>query len=106
MSDDVHLMLERDVSYLLIVLRFSLDVSVDCFRYGSCATSHDFEIYAPHASFEDPLMCAHGYVLEVKDIYQSLILFILVQMAIPLTRKSVHDVRFLWIKIMSDANYY
>lgn len=31
------------------------------FRYGSCATSHDFEIYAQDASFEDPLMRAHGY---------------------------------------------
>ena len=31
-------------------------------RYGSCATARDFEIYAPDATFEDPLMCAHGYV--------------------------------------------
>lgn len=64
----VHLMLE---TYLLIGLRFSSYVSVDCFRYGSCATSHDFEIYAPHASFEDPLMCAQGYVLEIKEFYRN-----------------------------------
>lgn len=38
--------------------KFSL---IYCFRYGSCATPRDFEIYAPNASFEDPLMCAHGY---------------------------------------------
>lgn len=30
------------------------------FRYGSRATARDFEIYAPNATFEDPLMCAHG----------------------------------------------
>jgi hypothetical protein len=30
--------------------------------YGSCATARDFEIYAAHATFEDPLMRAHGYV--------------------------------------------
>lgn len=24
-------------------------------------TARDFEIYAPDATFEDPLMCAHGY---------------------------------------------
>ncbi|KAK6933572.1 hypothetical protein RJ641_036466, partial [Dillenia turbinata] len=28
--------------------------------YASTATARDFEIYAPHATFEDPLMCAHG----------------------------------------------
>ncbi|XP_061362291.1 uncharacterized protein LOC133306035 [Gastrolobium bilobum] len=39
--------------------------------YGSCATSHDFEIYAPDASFEDPLMCAHG-VKQIKSAFYSL----------------------------------
>lgn len=33
------------------------------FRYGSCATPRDFEIYAPDATFEDPLMSAKGYAL-------------------------------------------
>lgn len=33
------------------------------FRYRSSATPRDFEIYAPNASFEDPLTSAHGYVL-------------------------------------------
>ncbi|GFP81751.1 hypothetical protein PHJA_000318400 [Phtheirospermum japonicum] len=28
--------------------------------YASRATPQDFEIYAPNATFEDPLMCAHG----------------------------------------------
>ena len=31
-------------------------------RYGSRATARDFEIYAPDATFEDPLMRAHGCV--------------------------------------------
>ena len=30
-------------------------------RYGSTATSKDFEIYAPGATFEDPLMRALGF---------------------------------------------
>lgn len=34
------------------------------FRYGSTATARDFEIYAPDASFEDPLMRAHGYAFR------------------------------------------
>ncbi|XP_004496116.1 uncharacterized protein [Cicer arietinum] len=34
--------------------------------YGSCATSHDFEIYAQDASFEDPLMRAHGYLVSQR----------------------------------------
>lgn len=33
------------------------------FRYASCATPQDFEIYAENATFEDPLMRANGYVL-------------------------------------------
>ncbi|KAJ4720559.1 Nuclear transport factor 2 (NTF2) family protein [Melia azedarach] len=39
--------------------------------YGSCATAHDFEIYAPLASFEDPLMCAHG-MKQIKSAFYSL----------------------------------
>ncbi|XP_004496115.1 uncharacterized protein [Cicer arietinum] len=39
--------------------------------YGSCATSHDFEIYAQDASFEDPLMRAHG-VKQIKSAFYSL----------------------------------
>ncbi|KAF3434442.1 hypothetical protein FNV43_RR25545 [Rhamnella rubrinervis] len=39
--------------------------------YGCCATPRDFEIYAPHASFEDPLMCAHG-VKQIKSAFYSL----------------------------------
>lgn len=35
--------------------------SVHCFSYASRATPQDFEIYAPHATFEDPLMQAQGY---------------------------------------------
>ncbi|OAY84679.1 hypothetical protein ACMD2_07174 [Ananas comosus] len=31
--------------------------------YGSSATARDFEIYAPNATFEDPLMRARGYEL-------------------------------------------
>ncbi|KAJ7970663.1 Nuclear transport factor 2 (NTF2) family protein [Quillaja saponaria] len=39
--------------------------------YGSCATPHDFEIYAPDASFEDPLMRAQG-VKQIKSAFYSL----------------------------------
>ncbi|KAF1860564.1 hypothetical protein Lal_00021608 [Lupinus albus] len=38
--------------------------------YGSCATCKDFEIYAPHASFEDPFMSAHG-VKQIKSAFYS-----------------------------------
>ncbi|KDP22004.1 hypothetical protein JCGZ_03074 [Jatropha curcas] len=39
--------------------------------YGACATPRDFEIYAPHATFEDPLMRAHG-VKQIKSAFYSL----------------------------------
>ncbi|KAF8397964.1 hypothetical protein HHK36_016890 [Tetracentron sinense] len=39
--------------------------------YGSCATPRDFEIYTPDATFEDPLMCAHG-VKQIKSAFYSL----------------------------------
>ncbi|EEF45755.1 conserved hypothetical protein [Ricinus communis] len=39
--------------------------------YASRATSRDFEIYATDASFEDPLMCAHG-VKQIKSSFYSL----------------------------------
>lgn len=39
--------------------------------YGSCATAQDFEIYAPNASFEDPLMRAHG-VKQIKSAFYTL----------------------------------
>ncbi|MED6135266.1 hypothetical protein PIB30_044780 [Stylosanthes scabra] len=39
--------------------------------YGSCATSQDFEIYAPNASYEDPLMRAHG-VKQIKSAFYTL----------------------------------
>ncbi|KGN52177.1 uncharacterized protein LOC101206496 isoform X2 [Cucumis sativus] len=39
--------------------------------YGSSATPRDFEIYAPDASFEDPLTRAHG-VKEIKSAFYSL----------------------------------
>ncbi|RVW30300.1 hypothetical protein CK203_094535 [Vitis vinifera] len=41
------------------------------FRYGACAAPRDFEIYAPDATFEDPLMCAHG-VKQIKSAFYSL----------------------------------
>ncbi|KAB1225432.1 hypothetical protein CJ030_MR1G019314 [Morella rubra] len=40
-------------------------------RYGSCATPRDFEIYAPDATFEDPLMSAKG-VKQIKSAFYSL----------------------------------
>ncbi|GAV70400.1 hypothetical protein CFOL_v3_13898 [Cephalotus follicularis] len=52
-------------------LQFSSDVSMVCFRYGSCATPQDFEMYAPDASFEDPLMCAIG-LQQIKSAFYSL----------------------------------
>ncbi|KAL0538660.1 hypothetical protein IC582_022812 [Cucumis melo] len=39
--------------------------------YGSSATPRDFEIYAPDASFEDPLTRAYG-VKEIKSAFYSL----------------------------------
>ncbi|CAA2935064.1 Hypothetical predicted protein [Olea europaea subsp. europaea] len=39
--------------------------------YASRATSKDFDMYAPHATFEDPLMCAHG-VQQIKSAFYSL----------------------------------
>ncbi|KAM0939773.1 putative NTF2-like domain superfamily protein [Dioscorea sansibarensis] len=39
--------------------------------YASRATAQDFEIYAPGATFEDPLMCAHG-VKQIKSAFYSL----------------------------------
>ncbi|KAK4283994.1 hypothetical protein QN277_000888 [Acacia crassicarpa] len=39
--------------------------------YGSCATAVDFEVYAPDASFEDPVMCAQG-VKQIKSAFYSL----------------------------------
>uniref|UniRef100_A0A7C9CJV9 SnoaL-like domain-containing protein n=2 Tax=Opuntia streptacantha TaxID=393608 RepID=A0A7C9CJV9_OPUST len=39
--------------------------------YGACAKAQDFEIYVPHATFEDPLMCAHG-VKQIKSAFYSL----------------------------------
>ncbi|PON84374.1 NTF2-like domain containing protein [Trema orientale] len=39
--------------------------------YASKATPKDFQIYAPDASFEDPLMCAHG-VKQIKSAFYSL----------------------------------
>ncbi|KAL8233258.1 hypothetical protein R6Q57_003036 [Mikania cordata] len=46
--------------------------------YGSHASPQDFEIYAPNASFEDPLMCARGnttlnlMVIQIKSAFYSL----------------------------------
>ncbi|CAL4971968.1 unnamed protein product [Urochloa decumbens] len=39
--------------------------------YGSRATARDFEIYAPNATFEDPLMRAHG-VQQIKSSFYAL----------------------------------
>lgn len=39
--------------------------------YASRAIPADFEIYAPDATFEDPLMCARG-VKEIKSAFYSL----------------------------------
>ncbi|ONK77547.1 uncharacterized protein A4U43_C02F7710 [Asparagus officinalis] len=38
--------------------------------YGSRATAKDFEIYDPNATFEDPLMRAHG-VKQIKSAFYS-----------------------------------
>lgn len=53
----------------LIAQSFHQKFLIDCFRYGSCATPRDFEIYALDASFEDPLMCANGWVLVLFRLY-------------------------------------
>ncbi|XP_062232061.1 uncharacterized protein LOC133929351 [Phragmites australis] len=39
--------------------------------YGSRATARDFEIYAPNATYDDPLMRAHG-VKQIKSAFYTL----------------------------------
>ncbi|KAF3566708.1 hypothetical protein DY000_02019787, partial [Brassica cretica] len=39
--------------------------------YGSCAKAKDFDMYAPNASFEDPLTHAQG-VKQIKSAFYSL----------------------------------
>ncbi|TVU36997.1 hypothetical protein EJB05_18959 [Eragrostis curvula] len=39
--------------------------------YGACATARDFEIYAPNAKYDDPLMRAHG-VKQIKSAFYTL----------------------------------
>ncbi|XP_010491003.1 PREDICTED: uncharacterized protein LOC104768674 [Camelina sativa] len=39
--------------------------------YGSCAKANDFDMYAPNASFEDPLTHAQG-VKQIKSAFYSL----------------------------------
>ncbi|XP_065872771.1 uncharacterized protein [Euphorbia lathyris] len=52
--------------------RFSDDIIPHILNlYGSCATAGDFEIYAPDASFEDPLMSAHG-IQQIKSAFYSI----------------------------------
>lgn len=53
------LLIDFIFNYCCILIVWTL---VWYFRYGSCATARDFEIYAPDASFEDPLMRAQGYM--------------------------------------------
>lgn len=48
------------LNYLLKVLLNLIYLINFYFRYGSCASAKDFEIYAPNATFEDPLMRAEG----------------------------------------------
>lgn len=60
------------ISFILYLQSCNLHV-FQMFRYASSATPRDFEIYAPDASFEDPLMCARGYVY--KEIAILLALF-------------------------------
>lgn len=52
-------------------------VGVIVFRYGSCAKANDFDMYAPNASFEDPLTHAQGYVIfQLYIFFSSLWIFI------------------------------
>ncbi|XP_028786131.1 uncharacterized protein LOC114742046 [Neltuma alba] len=54
------------------IKRMSDDIMPHILRlYGSSATAVDFDIYAPDASFEDPLMHAHG-VKQIKSAFYSL----------------------------------
>ncbi|KAK3152623.1 hypothetical protein QOZ80_2BG0161440 [Eleusine coracana subsp. coracana] len=39
--------------------------------YGACATARDFEIYTPNATYDDPLMRAHG-VKQIKSAFYTL----------------------------------
>ncbi|KAJ0976644.1 hypothetical protein J5N97_012118 [Dioscorea zingiberensis] len=62
-SDDAKARKPRLVSDLLMPHLLNL--------YGSRATAQDIEIYAPGATFEDPMMCAHG-VKQIKSAFYSL----------------------------------
>ncbi|KAL0322083.1 UNVERIFIED_CONTAM: hypothetical protein Scaly_2504700 [Sesamum calycinum] len=62
------------IPHILNLLLTCLDELVDDateYLYASQATPQDFEIYAPHATFEDPLMSAHG-VNQIKSAFYSL----------------------------------
>ncbi|KAG6437533.1 hypothetical protein SASPL_102452 [Salvia splendens] len=50
---------------------FLIEFGLNHPRYASRATPKDFEIYAPNATFEDPLMRAHG-VKQIKSAFYSL----------------------------------
>ena len=42
---------------------------MQCFRYEDGATPRDFEIFAPYATYEDPLLCPHGYVCASLNLH-------------------------------------
>ncbi|KAL0752418.1 hypothetical protein Bca101_034421 [Brassica carinata] len=60
------------VGKLQLTGMFSMsNVAVHEFEYGSCAKAKDFDMYAPNASFEDPLTHAQG-VKQIKSAFYSL----------------------------------
>ncbi|CAK9316955.1 unnamed protein product [Citrullus colocynthis] len=62
----------KEASDSTFAKRFADDIMPHILNlYGSSATPRDFEIYAPDASFEDPLTRAHG-VKEIKSAFYSL----------------------------------
>lgn len=70
----------------------------DCFRYGSCAKANDFDMYAPNASFEDPLTHAQGYVTNA-------FIFLLTCSLITLKFAYLSDLGFLRVKQIKSAFY-
>ncbi|OVA07125.1 hypothetical protein BVC80_1289g42 [Macleaya cordata] len=51
--------------------RLSDDIIPHILNLYSSPTARDFEIYAPNATFEDPLMCGHG-VKQIKSAFYSI----------------------------------
>ena len=93
----VHLMLE---TYLLIVFLWivsDMDLVPHLMTSKSMLHMHPLRTHS---------CVLTGTYWKLKNFIEIKSCLYVVQMAIPPNRKSVHEIRYLWIKITSDANYY